>query len=540
MGPSLTIPIPPHPTSSIPFTSSPSLVPPNPSSFLFPLHAVSQNIIMSGAPKPTQAEVSKIISAQWKAEPDEVRAIYDERAQIAKVEHARLYPNYRFTPMKRVDKDRMREEKRQAKEQERAGRRTRGRASPYALPPTASSSTPPIPLIAQTVLPNSKPASPLVSSASSPLPGTPSSQSSADIALRHGSTHAPSHDSYADPRRPNSSADDSQSASSRASSYSRADIPVATPLPAVPAHLQLSTPQTLTHKGWQPPQSESSSTTFLSPLQEFPLTEWPQSAPRSNEAPAPFENDNIFFSMPGFENEPLQHSSLLAELFGTDLPGVFQLQGIESPRLTARPPGSINLGVGNYLPGMCGSSAFDDALRSLGEDPTTFMANPTADELLATISMLSPQENDDLLSSGSAATDPLQGFNFDEYLQDFGGSAPPPPPAAGGSAPPGMHSVTVTLTVPHNSPVETSSSESLASPSPMPSFYATTPSPVSAVEPSPPPAAAQYQPWVPPSGAANAAGRRVGGSWKVPLAVSRLASESPIPSCASSLKQAAV
>ncbi|KAH9020715.1 hypothetical protein EDB85DRAFT_2194232 [Lactarius pseudohatsudake] len=191
--------------------------------------------------------------------------------------------------------------------------------------------------------------------------------------------------------------------------------------------------------------------------------------------------------MPGFENEPLQPSSLLAELFGTDLPGVFQLQGLASPRLTARPTGSIELGVGNYPPGMCGSSAFDDALCSLGEDPVTFMANPTADELLSAISMLSQQENDDPLSSGSATTDALQAFNFDECF-DFGGSAPPAP---------------------------------------------------SAPEPSPPPLA-RHQPWVPPRGATNAAGRRVGGSWKVPLAVSRLASGSPIPSCASSPKQAAV
>ena len=249
----------------------------------------------------------------------------------------------------------------------------------------------------------------------------------------------------------------------------------------------------------------------------------------------------MFFSMPGFENEPLQDmqpSSLLAELYGTDQPGVFQLQGLANPGLTARPPGSIDLGVGNYPPGMCGSSAFDDALRSLGEDPDTFMANPTADELLAAISMLVPQENDDPLSSGSAATDALQAFNFDEYLQDFGGSVPPP--AAGEPAPPGTHSVTVSLTVPHNSPVEPSPSESVASPSPMASFYATTPSPVSTVEPSPPPPPAQtkHQPYVPPRGASNAAGRRVAGSWKVPLAVSRLAS--PIPSCASSPKQAAV
>ncbi|KAH9059043.1 hypothetical protein EDB87DRAFT_1738828, partial [Lactarius vividus] len=178
---------------------------------------------------------------------------------------------------------------------------------------------------------------------------------------------------------------------------------------------------------------------------KFPLTDWPQSAPQSNEAPPPLENDNIFFSMPGFENEPLQQpSSLLAELFGTDLPGVFQLQGFESPRLTARPPGSIDLGVGNYPPGMCGSSAFDDALRSLGEDPTTFMANPTADELLAAISMLSPQENNDPLSSWLSSD-----------RCDFGGSALPQPPAAGEPAAAG-----------HAHPVETPSSESLAEPKP--------------------------------------------------------------------------
>ena len=326
MGPSLTIP--PFPTSSFPLTSSPSLVPPNPSSFLFPLNAVSQNIIMSGAvrnkgagaqqpprppnawilyrsdklqqlpppalgqPKPTQAEISKIISAQWKTESDEIRAIYDERAQAAKLEHSRLYPNYRFTPMKRVEKDRIREEKRQAKEQKRAERRTRGRASPYTVPPTASSSIPPAPHVAQTVLPNSKTASPPISSASSPLPGTPSSQCSADIAMLHGPNYT-SHDPSAD-QRPNST--DSQSASSRASSYSRADIPLATPLPAVPAHLQLSPPQALAHKGWQPPQSEVS-TTFLSPLDEFAIDGWPHSTLPSNQLPLEARDRHILISL---------------------------------------------------------------------------------------------------------------------------------------------------------------------------------------------------------------------------------------------------
>ena len=130
---------------------------------------------------------------------------------------------------------------------------------------------------------------------------------------------------------------------------------------------------------------------------------------------------------------------------------------------------------------MCGYSASDDGLRSLGEDPDTFMAIPTADELLAAITMLrppQPQENSDLLSPGSAAIDALRAFNFDEYLQDFDSFVPLP--LAGGPAASGTRSVTVTLIVPHNNPVETPSSERTESPSLLPSFYAATPSPVSA------------------------------------------------------------
>jgi hypothetical protein len=177
----------------------------------------------------------------------------------------------------------------------------------------------------------------------------------------------------------------------------------------------------------------------------------------------------------------MRPSSLLAELYGADLPCVFQLQGLANPGLTVRPPGASRQSRGN----------------------------------------------DDLLPSGSAATDALQAFNFDEYCRT-GSSVP----AAGKSAPPGTRSVTVTLTVPHTSPVEMTPSESIASPSPLSSFYAAIPSPVSATDPSPPPSQPMY---VPPRGAA---GRRVRGSWKVPLVVLQLAS--PIPSCTASPKQAAV
>ena len=163
--------------------------------------------------------------------------------------------------------------------------------------------------------------------------------------------------------------------------------------------------------------------------------------------------------MPGFENKLLQDmrpSSLLAELYGTDTPGVFQLHALGNPGLNTRPLGSIHLRLGNYPPGMCGSSVFDDALRNLCEDPTTFKTSLMADELLTTTSILLPpqqQENDDLLSSSSSwAIDALQAFNLGDYLQDFGGSVPAP--AVGQSAPPGAPSMTVILIVPSNSLIE--------------------------------------------------------------------------------------
>ena len=145
------------------------LEPSNSSSFLFSLNAVSQITLVeqirrrhptasqalprssSAATSPNSSSPQTLSSCQSRHKQKSQRSSLlngrQNRTRSApctmsaprpqKLEHARLYPNYRVNPMKRVDKDRMREEKRQAKEQERAGRRTtRGRASPYPLPPT--------------------------------------------------------------------------------------------------------------------------------------------------------------------------------------------------------------------------------------------------------------------------------------------------------------------------------------------------------------------------------------------------------------------
>ncbi|KAJ7497114.1 hypothetical protein FB451DRAFT_967132, partial [Mycena latifolia] len=82
-----------------------------------------------------QSDVSKEISAMWKAEAPHVRAEYERRADLKKAEHQAMYPEYRFQPVKREEKERLREVKKQEKERRKEAQR-RGRANPQ--PPPAS------------------------------------------------------------------------------------------------------------------------------------------------------------------------------------------------------------------------------------------------------------------------------------------------------------------------------------------------------------------------------------------------------------------
>ncbi|KAH8989852.1 hypothetical protein EDB83DRAFT_2325516 [Lactarius deliciosus] len=177
-------------------------------------------------------------------------------------------------------------------------------------------------------------------------------------------------------------------------------------------------------------------------LQEFTPTDWLLSAFRSDEANTKYCTITRAFSSPSQASR--------ASPCRTFDPALSSQRYMESTYLVFSPaPRPRKSGpdrtatwqyrprVGNCPPCMCGSSAFDDPLRSIDEDPAAFVASPTADELLAVVSMLAPpqlQENDDLLSSGSAATDALQAFISGEYLWDIGGSVPSL--AVGGPAPP--------------------------------------------------------------------------------------------------------
>ncbi|KAH7335942.1 high mobility group box domain-containing protein, partial [Rhizoctonia solani] len=55
-------------------------------------------------PRKPQAEISKIISQLWQSEGPETKGMYEARAEEKKAEHAALYPDYKFAPMKKEDK----------------------------------------------------------------------------------------------------------------------------------------------------------------------------------------------------------------------------------------------------------------------------------------------------------------------------------------------------------------------------------------------------------------------------------------------------
>jgi hypothetical protein len=234
--------------------------------------------------------------------------------------------------------------------------------------------------------------------------------------------------------------------------------------------------------------------------------------------------------MPSLEPTHMQNELIAAAVRSTAIPTVFPLHALANGDITVPPPGNVNVGMGMYPSSMCGSGAFDDPLQLLGENPDTFMSNPTVEQLVATIKTLSespqPQEN---VSSDSGSIDPTQAFNLDDFVKDFGAPASqecesfdPVEERAG------EQNITTTLSVISRDSPATSSSHSESVASPMASFYVPLSSPA-LMQPTPAPTPPLAQPsYVPPRGAANAGPRRVGGTWKVPIAISRIAS--PIPS----------
>ncbi|KAI9303369.1 SRY-box containing transcription factor 7, partial [Cunninghamella echinulata] len=60
-----------------------------------------QKEILTQCPGANHRDISKIIAKWWKEATIQEKAPYVERARKAKVEHSRLYPNYKYMPQKK-------------------------------------------------------------------------------------------------------------------------------------------------------------------------------------------------------------------------------------------------------------------------------------------------------------------------------------------------------------------------------------------------------------------------------------------------------
>ncbi|RXK39761.1 hypothetical protein M231_02954 [Tremella mesenterica] len=92
-----------------------------------------------------QADISKMISMLWKREGQEVRAEYERRAELRKMEHQEKYPGYKFQPLRRADKIKLREERereREALRRERDQSRSTGRSRKPKAKTRASTGSP--------------------------------------------------------------------------------------------------------------------------------------------------------------------------------------------------------------------------------------------------------------------------------------------------------------------------------------------------------------------------------------------------------------
>lgn len=109
----------------------------------------------AGQPAPAQGVVSKMISAMWKAEPPETRAIYERRADEKKAEHQKQYPGYRFQPKKKEEKEAARVKRKQEKDNERLAKRTRSavRVTSASVVPVTIANAAPVLYVPHTLYP---------------------------------------------------------------------------------------------------------------------------------------------------------------------------------------------------------------------------------------------------------------------------------------------------------------------------------------------------------------------------------------------------
>lgn len=116
--------------------------PPN-SWILYRAHALkNMPPVQPGEPRRNQGDVSQLVARMWREAPDTVRAEFERLAEEAKALHKIQFPNYRYQPRKKEDKERVKEMAKQQKESQRQAKRTRRVGQTPALSPSPAISRP--------------------------------------------------------------------------------------------------------------------------------------------------------------------------------------------------------------------------------------------------------------------------------------------------------------------------------------------------------------------------------------------------------------
>ncbi|KIM45142.1 hypothetical protein M413DRAFT_47178, partial [Hebeloma cylindrosporum] len=94
-----------HP-SPMPSENTKAPGPPN-SWILYRAHALkNMPPVQPGEPRRNQGDVSQLVARMWREAPDTVRAEFERLAEEAKALHKIQFPNYRYQPRKKEDKER--------------------------------------------------------------------------------------------------------------------------------------------------------------------------------------------------------------------------------------------------------------------------------------------------------------------------------------------------------------------------------------------------------------------------------------------------
>ncbi|KAJ7874693.1 hypothetical protein B0H14DRAFT_3859668 [Mycena olivaceomarginata] len=351
-----------------------------------------------------QADVSKEISAMWKAELPHVRAEYERRADIKKAEHAAMYPDYRFQPVKREEKERLRDVKKQEKERRKEAQR-RGRANPPSAPVVAPQ--------------------PSRHYASNPAlmvdPLAPYYQAEQRYGL-----HGPTPPLSAAPSPTASAVSDP--AQSRVEESSASPSAHASPYPQTPSSVYESPalpppPNRNASQSWKPEPQDSQRPSpintsgnwtggFGSQGESLPQQEF-----LSFDLPNPQMN-----SWTGHESE---FNDISAILSATGDPSIFQLSNFDPQSLLDHPTGELEVSLGQM-----DFAGFDDSIHNLNLGDYPYYGSqpymtPSA-EFSSDLASLFPPVNTSTSNDFSGNYNAEDFLNFDGHASDASSSQPVP------------------------------------------------------------------------------------------------------------------